>query len=169
MTQDALAPMSLRPSPTAPVAQNSSVTQMTEHVLPQHANAFGNVFGGQIMAWVDICAAICAGRHTRRACVTAFVDDLHFVAPVKVGEIVCLEGRVTATFRTSLEITVEVTGENAVFGRRWVCTRARLTFVAIDGDGKPVPIPPLVVDSPELAASQAAGEARRTQRKAFGR
>jgi acyl-CoA hydrolase len=169
MSHDASAPMSLRPSPTAPVPQRSSLTIMTEHVLPPHANAFGNVFGGQIMAWVDICAAICAGRHTRLPCVTAFVDDLHFVAPVKVGEIVALEARVTATFRTSLEIAVAVTGENPVAGKRWACTNALLTFVAVDGQGKPLPVPPLLLDSPELEASQRAGEARRAQRKASGK
>jgi acyl-CoA hydrolase len=169
VSSDLASPMSLRPSPTAPVPQGSSLTIMTEHVLPPHANAFGNVFGGQIMAWVDICAAICAGRHTRLPCVTAFVDDLHFVAPVKVGEIVALEARVTATFRTSLEIAVTVTGENPVAGRRWACTNALLTFVAVDGAGKPLPVPPLLLETPELEASQKAGEARRAQRKASGK
>ena len=166
MSHESASPMSLRPSPGAPVSQRSSVTTMTEFVLPPHANAFGNVFGGQIMAWVDICAAICAGRHTRLPCVTAFVDDLHFVAPVRVGEIVCLEARVTAAFRTSLEVTVEVMGENAVEARRWVCTRATLTFVAVGADRKPTAVPPLLLDTPELEASQKAGEERRARRKA---
>jgi acyl-CoA hydrolase len=169
VSHESASPMSLRPSPGAPVSQRSSVTTMTEFVLPPHANAFGNVFGGQIMAWVDICAAICAGRHTRLPCVTAFVDDLHFVAPVRVGEIVSLEARVTATFRTSLEIAVTVTGENPVAGRRWSCTNALLTFVAIDNEGKPLPVPPLLLDTPELEASQRAGEVRRAQRKASGK
>ncbi len=165
MSQESV-PMSLRPSPMAPVPQRSSLTQMTEHVLPPHANSFGNVFGGQIMAWVDICAAISAARHARLPCVTAFVDDLHFVAPVRVGEIVCLEARVTAAFRTSLEVTVEVMGENAVEARRWVCTRATLTFVAVGADRKPTAVPPLLLDTPELVASQKAGEERRARRKA---
>ncbi len=162
-------PLSLRPSPTTPVAQSASVTHMTEFVLPPHANSFGNVFGGQIMAWVDICAAICANRHARLPCVTAFVDDLHFVAPVGVGEIVRLEGRVTAAFRTSVEVTVEVTGENPVEARRWLCTLATLTFVAVGADRKPTPVPPLLLDSAELVESQRAGEERRERRKSLTR
>ena len=138
-------PLLPRPSAASPVPQRASVTHMTEFVLPPHANSFGNVFGGQIMAWVDIAAAICASRHTRLPCVTAFVDNLHFVAPVRVGEVVC---------------------ENPVKATRWVCTRAVLTFVAVDAQGKPMAVPPLLLDTPELVASQKAGEAQRASRKA---
>src|SRR3954467_6458408 len=112
--------------------QAASRTQMTEYVLPQHANALGGVFGGQIMAWIDLCAAICAQRHSGRMAVTAFVDDLKFEEPVRVGEVVRLDARVTATFRTSMEIEIIVEGEDATTGRRWPCVTARLTFVAID-------------------------------------
>src|SRR5690349_23751153 len=100
---------------------DSSITTMTEYVLPTHANILGNVFGGQIMAWVDLCAAICAQRHSGKMAVTAFVDDLKFQAPVKVGEVVHLEARVSATFNTSMEIEVKVEGEHAPSGRRWAC------------------------------------------------
>ena len=137
---------------------------MTEYVLPQHANALGSVFGGQIMAWIDLCAAICAQRHAGLMAVTAFVDDMKFEEPVRVGEVVRLEARVTATFRTSMEIEVLVEGEDATSGRRWPCVDARLTFVAIDPQRKPTAIPPLLLDSDEVRASQAAGEARRTAR-----
>lgn len=139
---------------------------MTEYVLPQHANAFGGVFGGQIMAWVDICAAICAQRHSGRMAVTAFVDNLKFERPVRIGEVVRLEARVTATFRTSMEIEIVVEGEDAPTGRRWPCVTARATFVAIDESGKPAPVPPLLLDSDEVKASQAAGERRRDERLA---
>ncbi len=166
LVNDDAPPLLPRPSAASPVPQRASVTHMTEFVLPPHANSFGNVFGGQIMAWVDIAAAICASRHTRLPCVTAFVDNLHFVAPVRVGEVVCLEARVSAAFRTSLEIIVEVTGENPVKATRWVCTRAVLTFVAVDAQGKPMAVPPLLLDTPELVASQKAGETRRASRKA---
>src|SRR6476659_3939038 len=148
----------------APRAQASSVTEMTEYVLPQHANALGNVFGGQIMAWVDLCAAITAQRHSGRTAVTAFVDDLKFQAPVKIGEVVRLRARVTATFRTSMEIEVVVEGEDSRSGRRWPCVDALVTFVAIDGESKPVQVPPLALDSEEVRASQATGEARRKSR-----
>jgi acyl-CoA hydrolase len=147
-----------------PRPQATSVTQMTEYVLPQHTNALGGVFGGQIMAWIDLCAAICAQRHAGRMAVTAFVDDLAFQEPVKVGEVVRLEARVTATFRTSMEIEVVVEGEHAATGRRWPCVTARLTFVGIDETGKPSPIPPLLLETTAQRASQAAGEQRREAR-----
>jgi acyl-CoA hydrolase len=147
-----------------PRPQATSVTQMTEYVLPQHTNALGGVFGGQIMAWIDLCAAICAQRHAGRMAVTAFVDDLAFQEPVKVGEVVRLEARVTATFRTSMEIEVVVEGEHAATGRRWPCVTARLTFVGIDETGKPAPIPSLLLETNEQRASQAAGEQRREAR-----
>lgn len=145
-------------------SQAESRTQMTEYVLPQHANALGSVFGGQIMAWIDLCAAICAQRHSGKMAVTAFVDDMKFEQPVRVGEVVRLDSRITATFRTSMEIEVVVEGEDATTGRRWPCVEARLTFVAIDQDRKPTAIPPLALDSDEVRASQAAGEARRGAR-----
>src|SRR5215469_16944632 len=109
----------------APKPSSASVTEMTEYVLPQHANALGGVFGGQIMGWVDLCAAICAQRHSGRMAVTAYVDDLKFEQPVRVGEVVRLEARITATFRTSMEIEVVVQGEQAMTGRRWPCVTAR--------------------------------------------
>lgn len=139
---------------------------MTEYVLPQHANALGGIFGGQIMAWIDLCAAICAQRHAGRMAVTAFVDDLKFEKPVHVGDVVRLESRITATFRTSMEIAVDVEGEDAPTGRRWPCVNAHLTFVAIDDAGKPTEVPALLLDSNDVRASQAAGEARRAARLA---
>lgn len=148
----------------APRPRSASETHMTEYVLPQHANALGNVFGGQIMAWVDLCGAICAQRHTGEMCVTAFVDDLKFKNPVKVGEVVRLTANVSATFRTSMEIEVDVQGEEARSGRTWPCVHARLTFVAIDGHGKSVPVPPLLLETEELRRGQEAGEERRKAR-----
>ena len=147
-----------------PKPQSASLTEMTEYVLPQHANALGNVFGGQIMAWVDLCGAICAQRHSGRVAVTAFVDDLKFQQPVKVGEVVRLRARLTATFRTSMELEVVVEGEDARTGRRWPCVSALITYVAIDDAGKPTPVPSLELDSDEARASQAAGERRRQER-----
>jgi acyl-CoA hydrolase len=145
-------------------AQSESVCEMNEYVLPQHANLLGNVFGGQIMAWVDLCAAICAQRHSGQMAVTAFVDDLKFLRPVKVGEVVQLRARVTATFRTSMEIEVKVHGERSRTRERWPCVDAFVVFVAIDAAGTPVPVPPLLLDSEEMRISQAAGEARRQWR-----
>ncbi len=147
-----------------PRAQSASVCETTEYVLPQHANALGNVFGGQIMAWVDLCAAICAQRHSAQMVVTAFVDTLKFMRPVRVGEVVLVRARVTATFRTSMEIEVVVQGENSRTGERWPCVDAFVVFVAIDEGGVPIPVPPLLLDTDAARASQAAGEKRRAAR-----
>ncbi len=144
----------------------ASITEMTEYVLPQHANAFGTVFGGQIMAWVDLCAAICAQRHAGRPCVTAFIDDLQFKNPAHVGEVVRLRARVTATFRTSLEIEIECRGEDSVNGRYWPCVHAFATFVALNKERVPTQVPALVLDTDELRELQAAGEERRASRLA---
>ena len=138
---------------------------MTEYVLPQHANALGSVFGGQIMAWVDLCGAICAQRHSGLFAVTAFVDDLKFAGPIEVGQVAHIRGRVTATFRTSMELEIIVEGEDARTGRRWPCVSAFLTFVAVEpSTKKPVPVPALLLDTPEAKATQAAGEKRREER-----
>lgn len=158
--------MSSEPVASSPRAQSASRTQMTEYVLPQHANALGSVFGGQIMAWVDLCGAICAQRHSGRMAVTAFVDDMKFEQPVRVGEVVRLQATVTAAFRTSMEIEVIVEGEDATTGRRWPCVDARLTFVAIDEARNPTAVAPLLLDTEEVRSSQAAGEARRRERLA---
>jgi acyl-CoA hydrolase len=156
---------SCKPAGMEPRPQSHSRTQMTEYVLPQHANVLGGVFGGQIMAWIDLCAAICAERHSGHMAVTAFVDDLAFQEPVRVGEVVRLDARVTAVFRTSMEIEVVVEGEDAATGRRWPCVNALVIFVAIDADRRPTEVPPLVLDSDAVRATQAAGEARRAARR----
>ncbi|HLK38533.1 MAG TPA: acyl-CoA thioesterase [Polyangiaceae bacterium] len=147
-------------------ARAASVTEMTEYVLPQHANVHGTVFGGQIMAWVDLCAAICAQRHAGRPCVTAFVDDLLFKRPVQVGQVVRLRAHVTATFRTSMEIEVRVGGEDTVTGEVWPTVECRATFVAMSDAGAPTPVPPLRLDTDDDRTAQSAAEERRRARLA---
>ena len=139
---------------------------MTEYVLPQHANVYGTVFGGQIMAWVDLCAAVCAQRHAGHPCVTAFVDDLMFKRPVRVGQVVLLEAQVTATFRTSMEIEVRVCGEDTFTGERWPTVECRTTFVAIGDNGKPIVVPPLLLESDGDRIAHTAAEQRRRARLA---
>jgi acyl-CoA hydrolase len=95
------------------------------------------------MHWIDIAAAIAASRHTNRVCVTASVDELRFLNPVKQGEVVVLRASVNRVFRTSLEVGVNVTTENTLTGSRTHANTAYLTFVAIDDDGKPVPAAPV--------------------------
>jgi acyl-CoA hydrolase len=139
---------------------------MVEYVLPQHANIAGNVFGGQIMAWVDLCAAICAQRHAGHPCVTAFVDDLLFKRPVRVGQVVRLRAAITATFRTSMEIDVQVTGEDTVTGETWPTVECRVTFVAMDAERRPTPVPPLELRSEADREAQREAEERRRARLA---
>src|ERR1700741_1231906 len=102
-------------TPTPKPPRDSTVT-MTEIVLPSHANALGTIFGGQIMSWIDIAGAIAAGRHARRVVVTASIDALHFVAPVKVGHIVHIRAAVNFASRTSMEVGVRVDSENPLTG-----------------------------------------------------
>jgi acyl-CoA hydrolase len=153
-------------APFAAKPRAASATEMTEYVLPQHANIGGTVFGGQIMAWVDLCAAICAQRHAGRPCVTAFVDDLLFKRPVHVGQVVRLRAQVIATFRTSIEIDVSVSGENTITGEQWPTVEARVVFVAMDEARRPTPVPPLLLETDADRAAQAAAEERRKARLA---
>ncbi|KPK16970.1 MAG: hypothetical protein AMJ62_03390 [Myxococcales bacterium SG8_38] len=140
---------------------SESFTEMTELVLPQHANAIGTAFGGVIMSWIDICCSIAARRHCGRVCVTARVDALEFRAPIKVGDIVRLTARLNAAFTTSMEIAVRVERESATTGRA-LCADARATFVNIGEDGKPHPVPSLLAESPEdRRLAEEAAERRR--------
>ena len=120
-----------------------SQVEMTELVLPNDTNRLGNLLGGRLMHWIDIAAAIAAARHTNRVCVTASVDELHFLNPVKQGEVVVLRASVNRVFRTSLEVGVNVTTENTLTGDRKHTNTAYLTFVAIDEDGRPVAAAPV--------------------------
>jgi acyl-CoA hydrolase len=130
-------------SPLSPRRVETSLTTMTEYVLPTHANVLGNVFGGQILAWVDVCGAICTQRHSGHYALTAGIDQLSFEKPIKVGHVVRLTARVTAAFRTSVEILVEVEGEDATTGTRWPCVTAFVTYVAFDEKFEPTPVPQL--------------------------
>ncbi len=147
-----------------PKSRSASRTDMTEYVLPQHATVYGTVFGGQIMAWVDICAAICAQRHAGRPCVTAFVDDLLFRSPVHVGQVVRLSGQVVATFRTSMEIEVTVYGEDTVTGAVWPTVDCFVTMVAMSDDRRPTPVAPLLLESDAHREAQEAAARRRQLR-----
>ncbi len=120
---------------------------MTEIVLPSYANALGTVFGGQVAAWIDIAAGVAAMRHARNIVVTASMDDLHFVAPAHVGEIVVLQAHVNRVFTTSMEVGVRVEAENPLTGERRHTATAYLTFVALDAAGQRIAVPPLLPES----------------------
>jgi acyl-CoA hydrolase len=120
-----------------------SQVQMVQMVLPTDTNRLGNLLGGQLMHWIDIAAAIAAARHANRVCVTASVDELNFHHPILQGDVVMLQASVNRAFTTSLEVGVRVTKENLITGEKLYTNTAYLTFVAIDGEGKPTPVPPV--------------------------
>jgi acyl-CoA hydrolase len=122
---------------------------MTELVLPSDTNQLGTIFGGKVMAWIDIAGAIAAGRHARRAVVTASIDALHFLSPVKLGQFVHILAQVNFTSRTSMEVGVRVESENPLTGERTHTSTAYTTFVALNEFGKPMPVPPIAPESPE--------------------
>lgn len=143
-----------------------SVVEMTEILLPQHANALGSAFGGTIMSWIDICGAICAQRHCGRIAVTAYIDDLEFLAPIRIGDIVRLHGRINQAFGSSMEVEVEVRRERAGDTHLARCATARLTFVNVDPDGKPAPVPTLLLETEDARERARAAEERRAVRLA---
>lgn len=120
--------------------------EMTQLVLPQFANSIGTVFGGQILSWMDICAAVSAQRHARSPVVTASIDSVHFIQPVKQGQVVILRSQVNAVFKTSMEVGVIVTAENPLTGEQHKACRAYCTFVALDAKGHPTKLPELTLD-----------------------
>ena len=115
-----------------------SILTMTELVLPQHTNQLGNLLGGQLMHWIDICAALAASKHSGKVCVTASVDKIDFKEPIKLGDVVTLIASVNRAFNTSVEVGVKVTGENYTKGIILHTNSAYLTFVGLDENGKPV-------------------------------
>lgn len=115
---------------------DSKIT-MTELVLPNHTNQLGNLLGGQLMLWIDICAALCAAKHNQRVCVTASVDSIDFHHPVRLGDAVTLNATVNRVFNSSLEIGVEVYAESFKDGTKLHTNTAYLTFVGVDNEGKP--------------------------------
>lgn len=124
-------------------AKPVSVSQvvMTQLVLPSDTNSLDTVFGGVVMSWIDIAAAIAAQRHSNQVVVTASVDDLHFIAPVFKGWVVNLKASVNYASKTSMEVGVRVDAENPRTGEKFHTASAYLTFVAIDSKGKPMPVP----------------------------
>lgn len=143
-----------------------SETISTEIVLPQHTNAIGTAFGGTIMSWIDICAAVSSQRHCGRVAVTASVDALVFRAPIRKGDVVVLRGRINAVFRSSMEVQVTVHREDIAARKEILCADALLTFVNLDDDGKPLPVEPLRLETEEDRRRDAEARSRRAERLA---
>ena len=137
---------------------------MVQVVLPNDANPLGFILGGTVMHLIDIAGAIACHRHTRSLLVTAAVDGLQFLHPIKVGDLIILKAQVTATWTTSLEVEVEVFSEEILTGVRLMTSRAYLTFVAIDRGGSRVPVPGLILETAEEQQRAAEANVRRAER-----
>lgn len=141
-----------------------SATETVQVVLPNDSNPLGFILGGSVMHLIDITGAIACHRHTNTLALTAGVDGLEFLHPIKVGDMIILKARVTCTFRTSLEVEVEVFSEQIETGIRRLTSRAFLTFVSIDRDGTPREVVPLLVETPEDEERCRQAHARRAER-----
>jgi acyl-CoA hydrolase len=138
-----------------------SVSEYSELALPNDANGLGHVLGGKVMHLVDLAAALAAMRHARRPVVTASIDHMSFLVPARIGQLILLRSAVNRVFRTSMEVGVRVMVEDLLTGVRQHTSSAYLTFVALDGEGKPMEITPVIPEAPEeLRRFQEAGERR---------
>lgn len=147
-------------------AVSSSQVVMTQLVLPTHTNALDTVFGGTVMSWIDIVGAIAAQRHSATDVVTASIDQLNFIAPIRKGWVVNLKASVNFTSRTSMEIGVRVDAENPKTSEMFHTASAYMTFVALGSDGRPSAIPGLLLETDIEKRRFAAAEKRRAQRLA---
>ena len=137
---------------------------MVQLVLPNDANTLGNVLGGMVLHWIDLAAAVVAHRHCRTEAVTASIDQVSFLAPIRVGQLAVITGRMTFAGRTSMEIRVDVQREVLLTGERVQTSTAYLTFVSIDKRGRPRTVPPLLPETEEERREARHAEARRAER-----
>jgi len=145
---------------------SASRTEMAEVVLPQDGNVFGNILGGRVMHLVDIAAAITAHRHCRSMAVTASVDHIDFRNPIRIGEVITLKASLNRAFHTSMEIGVKVFSEDLLTGEKKHTTSAYVTFVALDEDHRPKPVPPVICETAEDRRRYREALARRKERLA---
>lgn len=152
----------MAPSKGKPPSQ--SFVKMTELVLPSHTNVLGTSFGGTVMSWIDVAAAIAAGKHARRVVVTASIDALHFIAPIRLGDYVHIQAIVNFTSRTSMEVGVRVDSEDPRTGKMKHNVSAYTTFVALDQKGNPTPVPPLLPETDDEKRRYEEAKKRRENR-----
>ena len=149
-----------------PKRWQESTAETVQVVLPNDSNPLGFILGGTVMHLIDITGAIACHRHTNTLALTAGVDGLEFIHPIKVGDLILLKSRVTCTFKTSLEVEVEVFSEQIETGKRQLTSRAYLTFVSIDREGKAQTVAPLLIDNPEDEETCRQAHKRRADRLA---
>lgn len=141
-----------------------SQVEMTEIVLPNDANVHGSVLGGRVMHLMDVCGAVAANRHSHSGVVTAAVDGIEFLGPVPVGHLLVLKSSVNFAARTSMEVGVKVWSEDPRSGDRRHTSSAFLTFVAVDREGRPVAVPPVLPETEEEKRRFADAQRRRAVR-----
>ncbi|SFV34176.1 acyl-CoA thioesterase [Thermoflavifilum thermophilum] len=136
-------------STLSPKTPKDSLVVMTELVLPNDTNTFGNLMGGRLMYWMDIAAALASMKHCGSPVVTASVDNISFENPIRLGNVVHIEAKVSRAFHTSMEVHISVWSEDTLQHFRYRSNEAYYTFVAIDPNGKPKPVPPLEPETEE--------------------
>lgn len=141
-----------------------SVTEMTELVLPNDSNMLGNILGGRVMHFIDLAAAITCARHAGHVAVTASMDSVDFRHPIRVGQVIQLQARLNWAGSTSMEVEVQVFCQDMRAGTRVLTSTAFLTFVALDDEGHPVRVPPLVLTTRDEERRFREAEERRAER-----
>ena len=143
---------------------SESRTEQVQSIMPKDSNASCRLFGGRLMEWIDVVAAIAARRHANKNVTTLFVDSLHFKEPVNINDTIVLIAKLVFVGRTSMEVKVETYVES-FHGSRHLVNTAYLVLVALDEDGKPTPVPPLIPETDEEKREWEAGLKRRDLRK----
>jgi acyl-CoA hydrolase len=151
-----------------PKAAQESHILMTELVLPNDTNIYGNLMGGRLMYWMDIAAALAAGKHCNAPVVTASVDNISFENPIKLGNVVHIEAKLSRAFNTSMEIHLKVWGEDYSHQYKYKSNEAYFTFVALDPNRKPRPVPPVIAETEEEKLLYAGALRRRQLRLILG-
>jgi acyl-CoA hydrolase len=145
-----------------------SLTIMTEMVMPNDTNTLGNLMGGNLMRMMDVCGAIAAQKHSNRIVVTASMDNVSFVNPIPLGNVVTLESKITRAFNTSMEVIINVFSENIPAGTRVNTNQAFLTFVAVDQSGRPIEIAEAIPETDDEKELFAGAMRRRQLRLVLG-
>jgi acyl-CoA hydrolase len=148
-----------------PRPSRDSISDVADLMFPPDANMHGTVFGGKVLQMVDKAASVCAMRHSGKPCVTVAMERVEFLVPIHVGTFLIAKAQVNHTGRSSMEVGVEVYAEDMPGGSRVHTNSCLVTMVAVDDQGRPAPIPPLLVETPEEKKRWAAAEARRQARQ----
>jgi acyl-CoA hydrolase len=131
------------------ILAKDTYTVTTHLVLPENTNTLGNLMGGQLLNWLDIASAIAAHRHCRRVVVTAAVNNVSFQHPIKLGDLVIIEAKVSRAFSSSMEVFMDIFVEHSSTGAKIKCNEAIYTFVAVDQLGNPIQVPDLIPETEE--------------------